>query len=76
MSEILNTDDIHFCVTPRKHDISVQATSTPLCLTPLINNLPLAPVKLTKTTQLPPAGKDYLCFQVNSRSPHASQCVK
>ena len=31
---ISNTDDIHSCVTPRKQNISVQATSTPPCLTP------------------------------------------
>ena len=49
-SEILNTDDIHSCVTPRKQNISVQATSTPPSLTPLITNLLLAPVELTKTT--------------------------
>ena len=48
-SEILNTDDIYSCVTPRKQNISVQDTSTPPCLTPLI--------VLTKTTQLPPLGK-------------------
>ena len=27
-SDILNTDDIHSCVTPQKHNISIQATST------------------------------------------------
>ena len=32
-SDISNTDYIHSCVTPRKHNISVQATSTPPCLT-------------------------------------------
>ena len=30
---ISNTDDIHSCVTPRKQNISVQATSTLPCLT-------------------------------------------
>ena len=30
---ISNTDDIHSCVTPQKQNISVQATSTPPCLT-------------------------------------------
>ena len=25
---------------------------------------------------MPPVGKEYLCFQVNSKSPHAAQCVK
>ena len=29
-TEILNTDDIHTCVTPLKQNISDQATSTPL----------------------------------------------
>ena len=43
-SEILNIDDIHSCVTPQRQNISVQATSTPPCLTPLITTLPLAPV--------------------------------
>ena len=74
--DISNTDDIHSCVTPQKHNISVQAKSTPPCLTPLINNLPLDPVELPKTTHLPPLEKEYLCFQVDSKSPHAYQCVK
>ena len=26
--------------------------------------------------EIPPAGKEYLCFQINGRSYHASQCVK
>ena len=34
------------------------------------------PVGLTKTTQLPPLGKEYLSFQVFNKSPHAAQCVK
>ena len=54
---ISDTDDIHSCVTPQKHDISAQATSTPPCLTQLITNLPLLPVELPKTTQLPPLVK-------------------
>ena len=45
-------------------------------MTPLITTLPIAPVELTKTTQLTPVGKEYLCFQVNIKSPHAAQCVK
>ena len=73
---ISNTDDIHSCVTPRKQNISVQATTTPPSLTPLINNLPLLPVELPKTTHLPPLGKEYSCFQVDNKSPHAAQCVK
>ena len=51
---ISNTDDIHSCVTPKRHNISVQATSTPPRLTPLITTLPILPVELPKTTQLPP----------------------
>ena len=55
--DISNTDDIQSCVTPRKRNISVQATSTPPRLTPLITTLPLLPVELPKTTHLPPLGK-------------------
>ena len=40
---ISNTDDIHSCVTPKRHNISVQATSTAPCLTPLITILPILP---------------------------------
>ena len=42
----------------------------------MITTLPLAPIELTKTTELPPVGKEYLCFQVNRKSPHADQFVK
>ena len=56
-SDISNTDDIHSCVTPRKQNISVQATSTPPHLKTLITTLPLPSVELTKTTQLPRVGK-------------------
>ena len=73
---ISNTDDTHSCVTPRKKNISVQATSTPPHLTPLITTLPLLPVELPRITHLPPLGKEYLCFQVDNKSPHAAQCVK
>ena len=51
------TDDIHSCVTPKRHNISVQVTSTPPRLTPLITTLPILPVELSKTTKLPPLGK-------------------
>ena len=74
--KISNTDDIYSCVTPKRHNISVQATSTPPRLTPLITTLPLLPVELPRTTYLPPLGKEYLCFQVDNKSPHAAQCVK
>ena len=67
--DISNTDDIHSCVTPPKQNISVQATSTPPCLTPLITTLPLLPVEWPKTTHLTPLGKEYLCFQVDKKSP-------
>ena len=58
------------------HNISVQETYTPPHLTPLMTTLPLLPVELPKTTHLPPLGEEYLCFQVDKKSPHAAQCVK
>ena len=76
MVNISNTEDIHSCVTPQKQNISVQATYTPHRLTPLITTLPLLPVELPKTTHLPPLGKEYLCLQVDNKSPHSAQCVK
>ena len=45
-------------------------------MTPLITTVTLAPVELPKTTELPPVGKKYLYFQVNSEYPHADKCVK
>ena len=54
---ISNKDDIHSCVTPKRNNISVKTTSTPPCLTQLITTLPILPVELPKTTQLPPLGK-------------------
>ena len=54
---ISNTYDIQSCVTPKIHNISVQNTSTPPRLTPFITTLPILPVELPKTTQLPPLGK-------------------
>ena len=45
-------------------------------MTPFNNTLLIEPVELHKTKQLSPAGKEYLCFQINSKSPHAAQCVK
>ena len=71
-----NKDDIHLWVTTQKQKYSVQATATPPNLTPLNTTLPVALVELHKTKQSPPAGKEYLCFQINSKSPHADQCVK
>ena len=75
-ANISNTDDIHSCVTPRKQNISVHATSTSPRLTPFITTLPFLPAELPKTTHLPPLGKEYFCFQVDNKSPHAAQCVK
>ena len=73
---IANTHDIHSYVTPQIQNISVRATSTPPRWTPLITTLPFLPVELPKTTHFPPLGKEYLCFQVDNKSPHAAQCVK
>ena len=61
---ISNTDDIHSCVTPKRHNISDQATSTPPRLTPLITTLPILPVELPKTTQLPQLGNTNIIYQV------------
>ena len=52
-----NTDDIHSCVTPQKHNYSVLATYTPPILKLLNATLPIAPVELQTTTKLPPVGK-------------------
>ena len=71
-----NTYDINSCVTPRKQNISFQATSTPICLTLLNNTLPIAPIELHTSTKLPPVGNENLCFQIKGKSPHAAQCVK
>ena len=54
---ISNKDYIHSCVTPKRHNISVQATSTPPRLTLFITTLPILTVELPKTTQLPLLGK-------------------
>ena len=60
----------------KKQNYSVHAISSPPNLTPLNTKLPIAPVELHKTKKSPPAGKEYLCYQINSRSPYAAQCVK
>ena len=57
-----DTDDIDSCVTPRKQNHSVQATSTPPRLTLLNTTVPIAPVQLHTRTKLPPVGEEYLCF--------------
>ena len=46
------------------------------CSVALITTLPLLPVELPKTTHVSPLGKEYLCFRVDKKSPHAAQCVK
>ena len=63
------------CNTTKKI-YSVQATSTTTCLTSLNTTLPITYVELHKTKQLPPTGKEYLCFQINGRYSHADHCVK
>ena len=62
------------CNTTKKN--SVQATSTPPSLTQLNTTLPVAPVELQRTKKLITSGKEYFCFQINSKSSHAAQCVK
>ena len=61
-SNTSNTDDIHSCVTPRKQNYSVHATSTTTHLTPLNTTLPIAPVELHNTKELTPPGEEYLRF--------------
>ena len=63
------------CNTTKKN-YSVQETSTTTNLTPLNAKLPIAYVVLYTTKQLPPAGEEYLCFQINGKSSHNAQCVK
>ena len=75
-NNVSNTDDIHSCVTPWNQNYSVQATSTSTNLKPLNDTLPILYVKLHTTTELPPSGKEYLSFHINSKSSHAAQCVK
>ena len=60
-----NTDYMHSCVTPRKQNYSVKATSTTTHLTPLNATLNIAYVKLHTKTKLPLNGKKYLCFIIN-----------
>ena len=44
-------------------------------MTTLNTTLPIAPVDLQKK-QLPPAAKEYLCFQINGRYYYSTQSVK
>ena len=55
---------------------SVRATSTPHLMTLLNTTLPIAPFELHTKIKLLPVGKEYLCFQINSKFMHSSQCVK
>ena len=52
--DISNTYDIHSCVTPRKQNISFQATSIPPRLTPLITTLPNLPNEVPKNNTFTP----------------------
>ena len=63
------------CNTMNKN-YSVHATSTTTHLNTLNDTLPIVSVKLHTTTELPPAGKEYFCFKINSKSSHDSQCAK
>ena len=62
-----NTEDIHSCVTPRKQNYSVHATSKITHLTLLNSILHIASVKLYTTTKLPLTGKKYLCFLIDKK---------
>ena len=61
-----NTYDIHSCVKPQKQNYSVQATSTTNSLTELKTTLPILPLELHTTIQLPPVGKEYLCLHIEN----------
>ena len=52
-SDISNADDIHSFVTPRKQNTSVQETSTPPLLTPLITNYLLRLLSYRKQRNYP-----------------------
>ena len=73
---ILNTDDIQSFVTPQKQNYIVQATSPPTHLASLDVTLSIPSVKFNTTVKLPPAGKTYLCFQINNRSSQSFKCFK
>ena len=75
-NNISNIDDIQSCVTSRKQNYSVHATSTTTNLKSLNATIPIASIKLHTTTESTPAGKEYLCFQINGKSSHAAQCIK
>ena len=60
-------------VLHHKKNYSFQDTYTPPLFTPVKNTLPIAPVELHTTKKLPPTDKEYLCFQINSKSHHAAQ---
>ena len=57
-NNISNTYDIHSCVTPRKQNYSVQATSATTHLMPFNSSLTIAYVKLHTTTYLTLSDKE------------------
>ena len=63
------------CNTTKKNH-NVQDTTTPTHLIPLNATLPIPSMKLYTTTKLPPAGKEYLCFQINGKYSQAAKCFK
>ena len=65
-SEILNTDYIHSCVTPRKLNIIVPATPTPPHLISFITTLPLAPIELPKKQNYPQLVKNICISRLTS----------
>ena len=71
-----NVDEIHSCVTPQKQNYSVQSTSKPPHLTPINTTPPIATIELHTTKQLSSNSKEYLCFQINSKSTHADHCIR
>ena len=60
-----NTDYIHSCVTPRKQNYSVHATSTTTHLKSLNATLYLTSVKLHTKTKSTLTSKKYLCLLIN-----------
>ena len=56
--------DIHSCVTQRKQNYSIQATSKTTNLMPFIATLYITSVKLHTTTKLTLTDKKYLCFLI------------
>ena len=59
-----NIDDIHSCVTPRKQNYSVQATSTTTRLKPLHTTLNIAPIELHTPKHYPWLVKNICVFRL------------